>query len=578
MRLIIAFETKFTCSPTDLVIGKVKPDTVSQSQFFKVDNFQITDYVRELEDFKKKIISQTQSKIIKGAVFSSINNFNRNWILPLFKWIDTIDLVLSKYKIDEILIIGYTKNIGYTPYYEAEGEIGSQLLYKDYDVIPSIIHEYLESKHPKNVKLKNKKSTINLKLRIFVRRYVLLLFKLVFFFFKKIKSLSFRTKINDLNTAKFLFSTRSIAHSEYMYNFLKKYNDQIIIHTSDGLSAGNKNVDFLKRQKFKNVVTQESEISILEAKIIFFKIIKALFNLQNNQYLDVRGIKINMTSVIREMLISYFDALLYKKSIKNTIKNNNVKLLTGEMYTPFAYVISEIGKEKSVQTYQLQTTAMMIRKEPNFVYCDYFLMNSKENATAFKKIYPNVKDQIKFYGSLLIDENLLKSKPKEDKIKKVVFFTQPRIEEDIEISIIKQLIKLGEKYNFQTYIKMHPRDDQGKLKQFKSDVKIVESNHIFNEYIKEFDLAIIRNTSLGSSIILEGIPIIVCLLSENAKRSEMNYINHSYYGTVFKLEDIEECLINTRKLKGAFTDFRKEFIFNNELTRGVDYFYNCFET
>lgn len=578
MRLVIAFDTRFNFKSTDLVIGKTQPEMINKSQFFKVDNLQITDYVGELECFKEKAITKTQSKIIKGTIYSSVNNFNRNWIIPLLNWFDTIDFVLSKNIIDQIIIVGYTKNIDFIPYYEAEGEIGKQLFYKDYDVIPSLIYEYLKNKGLNKIEIKNIKSTINLKLRIFTRRYVLLFLKLILFYFKKLKCLNYKAEITNTKKIKFLLSTRSIAHSEYMYKFLKKYNDQAIIHTSDGLKAGNKNLDFIKRQNFKNVVSQESKISILEATTIFFIIVKALIILNKNQSLEIRGIKINMTSAIREMLISYFDALLYKKSIKNTVKQKEVKLVTGEMYTPFAYVISEIGKENSLTTYQLQTTAMIIRKEPNFVYCDYFLMNSKENAIAFKNIYPKTKNQIKFYGSLLFDEKILKTKTEEDKLKKVIFFTQPKVEEDIEISIIKQLIKLGKKFSFQTYIKIHPRDTKEKLNQIQDDIKFVKKNLIFNEYINDFDLAIIRNTSLGSSLIIEGIPTIVCLISENAKNSKMNYIDHNYYGTVFKIEDIEERLKNFNNLKKSFKEFRKDFITNNELTKGVDYFYNCFET
>ncbi|WP_452598277.1 hypothetical protein [Pontimicrobium sp. MEBiC01747] len=573
MRLIIAFDTNFKFNTTDTVIAKEKPSSIEDSQFIKVDALKEVDYVDDLEQLKDSLIKNYKSKNIRGSIYSSINNFNRNWILPLFKWVDTIDSALLKQTFTEIIIIGYTKNIGYIPYYEAEGEIGSKLLYSDYDAIPCLIEEYLKSKNI-NVLLKQKKSVFKLRIRVFIRRYILLIYKVIAFIKNKYKTRHYKNQSIDFNKIKFLFSTRSIAHSEYMFNFLKTYNEETIIHVSDGLHAGNKNLNFIENQKFKNVVVLYKTVSILKTISIFFNTVKALCKVKRNTFFEIKGIKINMSSVIKEMLISYFDALLYQASILSTIKDNKIKLITGEMYTPYAYTVSEIGKDKANTTIQLQTTAMMVRKEPNFVYCDKFLMNSKENAEALKNIYPKKANQIEYYGSLLYNEKATTQLDNKRELKKIVYFTQPLIEEDIEYLIIDKLIELERIYNYKTYIKLHPRERASKLERYNNKLNIIDNNLIFKEYISEFDLAVIRNTSLGSSIILEGIPIITCLLSETARNSKMDYIDHNYHGTIFSINELKNKISHFETLKTEFKSYRENYIQMNELTKGVHHFYN----
>ncbi len=573
MRLIIAFDINFQYHATDVVIAKSKPSNVNDSQFIKVDALTTIDYVDTLEKVKEKLISNYQSKIVKGAIYSSINNFNRNWILPLFKWIDTIELALAKHNFDEIIIVGYTKHIGYLPYYEAEGEIGSQLLYKDYDVIPALIEKYFSEKEIK-VKIEQKKSVIKLRLRIFIRRYVLLVYKVFAFLLKKFKTRKFKTHPIDFKTIKFLFSTRSIAHSEYMYNFFNAYNKETIVHVNDGIHAGNKNLNFIDKQGYKNVSTLYKTVSTRKVVFVFFVILKAVLQVKKDSSINVRGITMNISSSIIEMLISYFDALIYKESILTTIKDNKVILVTGEMYTPYAYVVSEIGKETGNLTVQLQTTAMMVRREPNFVYCDKFLMNSKANSKAFKKLYPKNSNYIDYYGSLLYNEKNSETIEDRRELKKLIYFTQPLIEEDIEFKIIDKLIELESTYNYKTYIKLHPRERTNKLDRYNNSLNVIDNNLIFKEYIADFDLAVIRNTSLGSSIILEGVPIITCLLSKSAQNSKMDYINKDYYGTIFFIDELQGKIENFERLKNEFINYREDYVKVNDLTKGIHNFYN----
>ena len=576
MKLIIAFDINFQCNATDVVIAKVKPNFINESQFIKVDALTTVDYVDTLEKLKEDLINSYHSKIIKGAIYSSINNFNRNLILPLFKWIDTIEYALAKYNFTEIVIVGFTKSIGYLPYYEAEGEIGSQLLYKDYDFIPALVENYFRNKEVE-VKIEQRKPVLNLRIRIFIRRYILLVYKVFAFLLKKFKTRKLKTNPIDFKTIKFLFSTRSISHSEYMYNFLKAYNKEIIVHVNDGIHAGNKNLNFIKKQQYENVATLYKTVSIAKVFTIFFSILKALFQVKKNATFNVKGIKMNMSSSIREMLISYFDALIYKASILEIVKDNKVIIVTGEMYTPYAYTVSEIGKETGSLTVQLQTTAMSIRREPNFVYCDTFLMNSKANAEAFKNIHPLKSNSIDYYGSLLYNEISVIETETVCKLKKVVYFTQPLIEEEIEYKIIDTLLALESTYNYITYIKLHPRERPNKLERYNNSLNVIDNNLIFKEYIGEFDLAVIRNTSLGSSIILEGIPIITCLLSKAAKNSKMDYINHDYYGTIFSIDELQDKIDNFKHLNKEFIDYRENYIEVNELTKGISNFYNSFE-
>ncbi|WP_055447260.1 hypothetical protein [Lacinutrix mariniflava] len=573
MRLIIVFDEDFKFYDTDIIISDSKPIGIKESQFIKVEVDGFKDYATKLDVYREDYAKSTKASILKDVVTSSINNFYRNCTMPVFAWVETMHRTLGSNTFSEIVIVGFSKNIGYMPYYEAEGEINKRLLYKSYDAVPAILSSILNKKRI-NHTLVNKKNVYNLRARIYIRRYVLLMFKLVLFLGKSIKSNITTTVHVDQSKYSSMMFSRGIAHTEFIEKLIKTYNNKILVHVADGLVSKNKNANYVRSVGITNSLFYEQQIKVTTVLKAFFTIVKCILSLPKTHNIKIEGVTFNFASAQREMLISYFDALIYKNTIKNYITPNIKMLVTCEMYTPFAYVISQIAKEKGIKSAQLQSTAMSLRKEPSYFYADFFLMNTKKSAETFKQIFPNHAKKIEFIGNITVDENTNQEFNKNTNVKKVVYFSQPIIselkEEDL---LLRKLVLLEKELGFKLFIKLHPRENRNKFESIEN-LKYIEDGLTFGQYINNTDLAIFRTTSLGQQLLINNVPTITCLLTENSRQFNVDYIDRNYFGTVQDIDDIENRIENYSFLLKDFARFRKEYLKANNLDKGLFYFHN----
>lgn len=572
MRLVIAFDHDFEFLDSDIIISDLKPVCVKDSLFAKVEVNPRIDYVKNIEDFVNGYFKILKSSLIKDVIKCSINNFNRNWLLHSLAWIHTLNNVIDKFSIDKIIIVGYTKPINYIPYYEAEGEIGSKILYKTKDVLPYMICKVLKDKNL-SYEILNKQSALSLKFKVLLRRYGLLVYKLFFFSFKVIK----RKKDKTLDTRKYRYVvlSRAISHTEFVEKFVKTFKVDVLLHVSNSISSKDTNTKYVKSNNFDNAIYNLNSVRLFHVIISFFEvstaIIKVLFS--KNVYLYLEGQKFNFSSALIEMLISYFDALVYKRSIETLDFNPNSVLIISEMYTPQAYVVAKVARQKNLLSAQLQSFAMLLRKEPSFFYSDYFFTNNEQNAKVLRSIYPEHKDKINFIGNLSVVEQDNKATKEIKQLKKIVYFSQPLHNENKEeFSIINKLSNMEEIYGFELYVKLHPRETNEKYNKF-PDLKFIDQGLTFNQYIEDVDLAVIRTTSIGQQLILNNIPTIFCLLSETAKNAKVDFIDHKFFGTIFKIEDLEAKILEKNVLIDAFSDFRSNYIKQNNLDKGIYHFY-----
>lgn len=573
MRLVIAFDEGFNFYDTDLVISDCKPRGILEKQFVKVEVDGLTDYVDDLESFKGHYCNSLAAPVLKDVTRASMNNFHRNFTMPLFAWIETMNRTLSNNKFSEIIIVGYTQDIGYVPYYEAEGEINKRFFYNRSDAIPAVLLKILNNKGL-NYTLIKKASTNNLKVRIFIRRYVLLMFKLVLFVYKGLKAkFSSKPELNNTKYSCMMFS-RGIAQTEFIEDFIKIHKKEVLLHVADGLVSNKKNADYVRSNNIINTSYYEQQIKLSTVLKSFFIIVKLILKLPKVNYIEIEGVELNFSSAQKEMLISYFEVLIYKNTIKDYIPENVKTLITCEMYTPYAYSVAQIAKEKGMQSIQLQSTAMSIRKEPSYFYADFFFMNTKKSAENLKEIFPNYAKKINFIGNISVNENNHHESNKNRSIKKVIYFSQPIMSEQREEDLLlKKLIYLEKKHCFQLFIKLHPREGTSKFKHI-GNLKYITEGLTFGQYICNTDLAIFRTTSLGQRLLINNVPTITCLLTENSRQFNADYIDKSYFGTVQNIDNIESKIVKYNFLLEDFNRFRKEYLTTNNLDKGLNYFYN----
>ena len=240
------------------------------------------------------------------------------------------------------------------------------------------------------------------------------------------------------------------------------------------------------------------------------------------------------------------------------------------MYTPYAYENACLAKSKNIKSFQLQATNMFSTYEPNFVHANLFLFNNKSAAKNYAEMYPERKSLVNFFGNFS-DISPPKAKTKRN-IKNIMYFTQPKTDEDLEQIIIKELISIKEHYDLNLYVKLHPRDSAEKLKYFVKDIQVIEQNEDFEFYKKYIDIAILKTSSIASKLVIQDIPVIYCLLSDWARNGKLEYIDHNYFGTILDIKDLENLFARKDKLIEDFLLYRDKYIQNNGLNLGAEHF------
>lgn len=575
MRLILVFDENFDFLEDDIVLGYKKPKNVSEECFVKVNQSPENYDIASIEKVKNQYLTFLKTDFSKSVFESTFCNFSKNWIFPVFGWTNLIDKSLESNNIDEIIISGYSQ-YNFTPLYEAEGEFNKRFFYKIYDSIPKVLFRYLKSKHSKVI-IVNKKLKLKACFRKFIRRYILLLLKFIFFLIRKFKvDLSNFLKKSTKKTLPYknknIFFSRGIAHTQYVQEYLNEYKNDSVLYLSEGITSNNLNKKLVETNAKYIFIDNDNYSSYKTIIISFFKILIEIFKRKKIKIPLNQFIEINFGDVFVEMCVSYYDALLYKENVNRFIQKNNInsKLITMEMYSPFAYVIGELGLNHKIKTYQLQSASLELKKFPPFFFCNKFLFKSEKTALDFEKLYPNYKNQIDFYGNL---NNLEKGRAVINELpKNVIYFSQPNYEEEAEGALIIELMRLKNIKKFNLIIKPHPRDNSKKFNKYKG-IKTIENSIVLSEYIKDFDLAIVRNSSVATDLFLEGIPIIFCLLTERSQNTKIDYIYQDYFGTIKNVYDLLNVLNNYKLLLNDYTKYRKKYFNDSNFLKDMHFFH-----
>lgn len=573
MRLIIQFSEleDFAFQDEDILVSTkyFLDKTTFEGKRYSIHQFDmpyqylLDQLTQKANDVKNQYFGNSY---LIDAFEGGFNSFYLHIYITCFYWKVAIDAVRKKYTITEVIISDAYNFNSFLPYYEAEGEVTRKLFYKSYDFIPNILYRYLKSENVNLTVIKHRR-ILSLKFRIFARRYLLLHVKVATLFFRKTSLFFSKKEKKNFKgiSPKFIFLSRGIAQTEYMLPFILNNNDAILF-VSDGYSSGNKNLEYCEKQEglfFHETLNYLSLFNVMKEYFFLIKNLLGIILFRRNTPTRIAGLDFYFNSSLKEQIIDWFDKRLYvtclQRYVEEIIPDRNILLVTGEMLTGYPLAIKKISNTLGIKCIQLQTTLIKYNiPQAKFVYCDKFLFKSYNDFIHFSKNKYLDKEKIDYWGNT----DLVKPMIASHQIKSVVYFTQI-YENDHEVKLVKFISKILKKRNIDLFIKLHPRDTKKKFIGLQN-LKFIPPNKSISNFIHDFQLAIVRTSSISRFIVVEGIPIINCLTTKSTKNFRTDYLDRSYSGIVFNLSDIEDRIINYTTLLEDFIKFRKIYLQNEK--------------
>jgi hypothetical protein len=558
----------------DLILCEKKTPGVSADKQFTFDtfhpdrNYLLQRYNKQYNEFLK-LIPASYFDLFESNSSTVFHEIINDVCLRMF----AVSNITSKFNITGITCDRYVHANNYLPFYEAFGETNIKLLFKNSDFLSSLIKDFCYEKGIAFSYLK-KGAKFILKLKIFVRRYCLLVIKLLLSL--KVYIFSKKFHINQVapedGRPEFYISVRSTVHSEFLLPFIKKYAPNCFIIVGERQFAYGANRDFWKRNFNFNVFPERCFFKIKDFFSIFNKILLLIF-LDSEKFsrdakdfqMDFEYFKIKPFDLLPEFCISYYEQYLHYICIKRFLKYinaNNGVVISTEQLTTYPYWLSRAASEKNLKSLQVQTTLLNPFEQAEFVRTDKFLFYDEGLLQALSIKNPSSKHKFDYWGFLKINENVLANKVKS--LKKVVYFTQP-YEFEYEDEIITLLIQMEGKYGYQMFLKVHPRDQHSRFKKFGVN-RILENKVSMNEITSQFDLAVTRTSSIGIDCFINNLPVIFCVLSESARKTSATFLDKKYSGYITSIEGVEPILLNYEAFLNYFYSYSEKFKKKNNLT------------
>ena len=160
------------------------------------------------------------------------------------------------------------------------------------------------------------------------------------------------------------------------------------------------------------------------------------------------------------------------------------------------------------------------------------------------------------------NDSLKKIKISNPELRKVLIFSQ--IHDYVyQLEFLEILIKLSVKFNFNLFIKLHPREAKENIlkKIINTNVKLLDNSLDVFENIQEYDLCITRVSSVTQEIILSGVPVINFLLSTfDLNANYLPFINKLFLTNIYSKEELENILNNFEQYCFNYDDFRNQYL------------------
>lgn len=524
-----------------------------------VDSFELRD---ELNLFKNYICSHISDKLIIDAFSANFSNFYLNIFRNTYKWVWHLQNLQKKYGEIHVVISDFVKG-NYLPFYESEGEVNSMLFYKKYDFIPQIVAKYLYD-NKIDYKIIKSHTRVYQLVRIFLRRFCLFWIKPVVYIVKNLTLRQHRKSINGPH--KIILLSRSIAHTHLFFPLQETSNKFMTLYNDGFFSKGTNHSFFLKHHgKGIQLFIYLRLFNIFKNFILIHKALITTY-FMTPRYVAFKGLHLPLISLIREMLISYFDALIYADSLDSFLnKNPNTDLVvTGETFTQFPYVLGKLLKNKNIKFIQYECGALNLMPNVEFVFGQKFLISSESVLLKYRELHPNEAYKMQFWGNTKqIATGFRNSKV----FRKIIYFSQP-FEYESQSSILKCLHQVSIKYGIKVDIKPHPRDYEIIKIAENYGFDLIDKTSFFSEYIGNYDLAIARTSSIVKDIILSRIPFLIALFSNQEQGILNEFITPNYirkYKEVYIFDEacLNDSIIKPHEINKVCNSFFENFKIDN---------------
>ncbi len=503
-------------------------------------------------------------------------------MIALENWRRSLNSLINEYPVDEIVFTEILRQDFYLPFYEAEGEVTKPLSYEPYDFVSLALYNFVKSQYPAiKITVVKEHSKLKLRKRIFVRRYVLLLLKLLLQAWQCLKAVTFSLK-KDRRAEPVIFLSRGVAHSQYVVDYVKEFRDQSELYISDGLRTIGKNAGFLSNYNlseddFINSTDKSSIFTFIGSawQVLLILLKYKLFYKRKLKSLD-KKYGASYSSSVTEMIIHYLETHVYVANLEVLVRQEKARnnlpkaLITCEIYTQYTYFIAKLGSKYNIKTIQLISVAMNTAALPQYFFCDKVLFNQVRVMDEFKQNHPYLASKCAYWGNLTFNESqAVKVRKSIAEKLSVVVFSQPVIDEENDFVILDCLREIKQTRPLEILVKQHPREKPEKFSDYTNDIKIFSGTDSLNKVVEQADLAIVKFSAVEHYLLNYGIPTIYCAFSQIARSSIANITETGYKGIAYTPQELKELVINFPAIAPEYTEFRKEEMFKRFENKGI---------
>jgi hypothetical protein len=586
MKIFIVFsENIVPDSPksSDIILSKFKSLSAKYGDVHKLtENVLINDpeFLRSAEVVFEEYISLLPKYL--QDIFISSKTSLYFVMIALENWRRSLDNLISEYPVEEIVFTEIIHQDFYLPFYEAEGEVTKALSYEPYDFISIALCNFVKSQYPAiKITVVKEHSKLKLRKRIFVRRYVLLLLKVLLQGWQCLKAVKFSLK-KARPVKPVIFLSRSVAHSQYVVDYVKEFTAQSELYISDGLRTIGKNAGFLSNydqstNDYINSVDRASFFTFISStwQVLLILVKYKIFYKRKLKPLDEKY-GVSYSSSITEMIIHYLETHVYVANLETLVRrekaHNNLPkvLITCEIYTQYTYFIAKLGAKYNIKTIQLISVAMNTAFLPQYFFCDKVLFNQVWVMDKFKQNHPYLASKCAYWGSLSFNElQSVKARRNLSEKLSVIFFSQPVIDEENDFIILDCLREIKQAVPIEILVKQHPREKPEKFSNYINDIKVFSGTASLNEVVEQADLAIVKFSAVEHYLLNYGIPTIYCAFSKVARSTITNITETGYKGIAYTPEELKELVIDFPAITAEYIEFRKEEMFKRFENKGI---------
>jgi len=507
-----------------------KKDNIFIISDINLDEKKIFEWSQEVKNIFKQI-----------GYYKHVNNFFTNTILPLYRVFNAIDFCMAKYNIEDIILHGGSEKIEFIPYYMAEGEAQTKFFYKSSWYMNYFInHKYAPSVC---VDIQNETSILKIKSAIFIRRYILLIYKF-FFILKRLihMQIKIRHEYPIVNSSKkiIVFPVRSIAQItsiEKLYKTLEKDYVPMFISYERLLDKNYESYKYLIQQNYRFLhLSQVRKVELINITIKSFLITlwKALKNTERKKFKYFKKHKILSEVILLDFEKNIYNALLSRALLK--YKNKLEYLFSTEIQSPEAFIENQIAKEMNIPSCNTQAQSMMKIPISEFdMHGNYFLFENKIDYNFFINFDYQEKYKMKYLGSFKNFDLIKKDTRLEYDLDNILYLTQNH-EHSNQIEIIKKLLEVLPEEK-KIFLKLHPRDsfDYSKIL---SDRLLIENEKNINIVMRRYDIIVSRTTSLLLDALLYNKLVFSILFSSFDRSGKQVYINEKYLKIINGMDEL----------------------------------------